>query len=569
MADQQQCFSVDSLRCFITEELDEHQEAKVTAHIEVCSVCRAELERISWGRFEPQEMLRSLSPNDDINPRVDSCNSPLAISNLLAPTDDPTKLGRLGNYEVCGVIGRGSSGVVFKALDPRLSRYVAIKMLTPDYSASRHSRARFEREARAIAAVRDDCVIAIHGVSEFDGNPYIVMQYVPGESLQQRLNRQGPLATDETVRIGLQVATGLAAAHRQGIIHRDVKPANILLEEGLDRAVVTDFGLARVADEATMTRSGIVSGTPQYMSPEQAKGQPLDARTDLFSLGSVLYACCTGFSPFRHETLFGAIARVCDDTPQPACEQNPNVDKWLGEFISKLHSKERDERFESAQAVADLLAEELAHMQSPATAERPRRLWMRQPSQFTTSNGRSTWSVVIAAMATLLVVFGFSMARYAKTTNLWWAQTDTFRTESNDATQAAITQLRRSAREHFDNCEYGHAAGMYRLILHRRPDDPEAAAQLAGCLHLMGQVNEAIEWYRTALSSSSNRAQNHYNLACAYALLDNKRLAFDSLENAIESGFANVEHLKTDNDLQYLRDDARYWKLVQNAKLAR
>ncbi|MCA8969426.1 MAG: serine/threonine protein kinase, partial [Planctomycetes bacterium] len=183
---------------------------------------------------------------------------------MLAPTDDPAMLGRLGRYEVCGVIGFGSTGVVYKAFDRSLNRFVAIKHLAAGYSAAGAARARFAREGRAIAAVRDEHVIAIHGVDESGGVPFIVMQYVPGGSLQRRIDEQGPMSTAEVARVAMQIASGLAAAHRHGIVHRDVKPANVLLEDGVERAVVTDFGLARVTDEATVTHTGSITGTPQF-----------------------------------------------------------------------------------------------------------------------------------------------------------------------------------------------------------------------------------------------------------------------------------------------------------------
>src|SRR5581483_10498584 len=126
--------------------------------------------------------------------------------------------------------------------------------------------------------------------------------YIPGCSLQDRLDRQGPLELKEILRIGMQVAAGLSAAHAQGLVHRDIKPANILLEHGVERVKITDFGLARTIDDASLTASGVIAGTPQYMAPEQARGEGVDHRSDLFSLGSVLYAMCTGHSPFRAET---------------------------------------------------------------------------------------------------------------------------------------------------------------------------------------------------------------------------------------------------------------------------
>src|SRR5262249_29409220 len=151
---------------------------------------------------------------------------------------------------------------------------------------------RFTREAQAAAAVSHDHIVTIHAVEEASGLPYLVMQLVAGMSLQERLDREGPMELPEILRIGLQTASGLAAAHAQGLVHRDIKPANILLENGVERVKITDFGLARAAADASLTQEGVVAGTPHYMSPEQARGEAIDQRSDLFSLGSVLYAMC-------------------------------------------------------------------------------------------------------------------------------------------------------------------------------------------------------------------------------------------------------------------------------------
>lgn len=203
-------------------------------------------------------------------------------------------LGRLGDYEILEVIGRGGMGIVLKGFQSELNRYVAVKVLAPHLALSGAARRRFDREAQATAAVVNPHVMAIHAVAASAKLPYLVMPFVACESLQQRLNRQGPLDVKDVLRIGLQAASGLAAAHAQGLVHRDVKPANILLETNVDRVMLTDFGLARAVDDATLTRTGVIAGTPQYMSPEQANGDAVDHRSDLFSLGSVLYAMCTG-----------------------------------------------------------------------------------------------------------------------------------------------------------------------------------------------------------------------------------------------------------------------------------
>ncbi len=193
--------------------------------------------------------------------------------------------------------------------------------------------------------------------------PYLVMPYVAGRSLQERVDRDGPLGVKEVLRIGLQAAVGLAAAHAQGLVHRDVKPSNILLENGVERVKLTDFGLARAVDDGSLTQSGVVAGTPQYMSPEQAGGEPIDHRSDLFSLGSVLYFMCAGHAPFRASSTPAILRRVCDQEPRPIREVNPDVPEWLARVIERLHAKDPSARFQSATEVAETLGRYLADFQ--------------------------------------------------------------------------------------------------------------------------------------------------------------------------------------------------------------
>jgi serine/threonine-protein kinase len=236
-------------------------------------------------------------------------------------------------------------GVVLEALDPGLNRLVAVKVLTPPLAASGPARKRFAREAKVAAAVCHEHVVTIHAVDEFCGLPYLVMEHVAGPTLQDRLDREGSPELEELLRIAMQTAEGLAAAHRQGVVHRDIKPGNILLENGVARVKITDFGLARAIDDGTVTQSGFLPGTPAYLAPEQAAGEGVDHRSDLFSLGSVLYALCTGRPPFRASTLFALLRRVSEDRPVPVREINPSIPDWLVEIMNKLHAKNPDERF--------------------------------------------------------------------------------------------------------------------------------------------------------------------------------------------------------------------------------
>ncbi|WP_145109670.1 serine/threonine-protein kinase [Gimesia panareensis] len=296
--------------------------------------------------------------------------APLSLD-FLTPSDDPDLLGTLGDYQVQEVIGQGGMGIVFRALDPKLNRIVAIKVMSPLLAVNPNARKRFLREAQAAAAVSHPHIVTIHAVDEAQ-LPYLVMEYEVGQSLQEKLDKVGSLKVTEILRIGNQIAEGLAAAHKQGLIHRDIKPANILLENGVERVKITDFGLARAVDDVTITRTGEVSGTPQYMSPEQAAGDRVDQRSDLFSLGAVMYAMCTGRSPFRASNLAAVVRRVCDDTPRPIEEVNEEIPDWLIEIIDCLLEKQPEHRIQTAAEVAELLGTHLARLQHPGYAPEAR-----------------------------------------------------------------------------------------------------------------------------------------------------------------------------------------------------
>jgi serine/threonine protein kinase len=233
------------------------------------------------------------------------------------------------------------------------------------------ARKRFAREAQAAAAVTHDNVVDIFGVAESNGLPYLVMPYFKGYTLQKRLDENGKLPTLEILRIGYQLAAGLAAAHQQGLVHRDIKPANIMMQEGTERLVITDFGLARAVDDATVTRTSIVAGTPHYMSPEQARGETVDHRSDLFSLGTLLYLCCTSKLPFDAQSPYGILRKVTDAEPIAIRTLNNQIPTWIESIVVKLLSKPVESRYQSAQEVADLFAGCLNHLQQPNTSLPP------------------------------------------------------------------------------------------------------------------------------------------------------------------------------------------------------
>ncbi|WP_439626320.1 protein kinase domain-containing protein [Gemmata sp.] len=282
---------------------------------------------------------------------------------FLAPPRAPDEIGWLGPYRVLGVLGTGGMGVVFRAEDPQLKRQLALKAMLPSASANPDDVTRFLREARAQAAVEHDHVAAIFQVGEDRGVPYIAMPLLKGQPLAGAL-RAGPrVPVAEAVRIAREMAEGLAAAHEQGLIHRDIKPGNVWLEGKQRRVKILDFGLVRVtgenaalsADSAPVTQAGFVVGTPAYMSPEQAKGDRLDPRSDLFSLGTVLYLMLTGREPFTATTITAMLIAVATDEPPAPAAVNPQVPPDLDALALRLLAKKPENRPATAEEAAALL----------------------------------------------------------------------------------------------------------------------------------------------------------------------------------------------------------------------
>jgi hypothetical protein len=401
------------LRDHLDGSLSADDEGGILSHLDRCERCRLTLESLAAGSECWLAVARQVGEEPPIDvPRWDlgattwtsSTSSQVELDARLfqwiTRPDESGNLGRLDHYTLQEVIGHGSMGVVLKAFDEKLKRVVALKLLSPYWAQKPRARERFLREARVAAAIRDDYVVALYAVEESPDVPYLVMEFIGGGSLQDGLDRGESLSIAEIIRIGREIALGLAAAHAHGLVHRDIKPANILLEEHTRRVKIIDFGLARAADDASLTQDGIVVSTPQFMAPEQARGGTIDHRADLFSLGGVLYTLCTGKAPFAKGGTFAVLRSVADDLPEPPRSMNPDVPEWLDRVIKTLMAKEPAGRYRSAAEVAEMLDRQLirpTQTTDELTAVRP-----FEPSKL--PRGRRIVARPIIAAAALLAV---------------------------------------------------------------------------------------------------------------------------------------------------------------------
>ena len=283
---------------------------------------------------------------------------------LLRATNQPDLLGILGNYEVLEVIATTQMATILKAHDPELDRFVAIKVLSPILATQATARERFLREARSMATLEHENILPVYGIYS-DSTPWFAMRFIEGGSLQDALDAKDPRLREAAFLESLarQMASALSKAHADGIIHRDLKPANILLDADSDLMWLTDFGIARAESDPGLTLEKTVAGTPRYMSPEQAEGRELDHRTDLFSLGSVLYHCATGSPPFEGDHSTVIINRVARGSTTSCGKLSPSLPTWLTGVIDQLLEKSPDKRI----ANADNLLEQIQNRISKRT----------------------------------------------------------------------------------------------------------------------------------------------------------------------------------------------------------
>lgn len=361
------------------------EACELRRHIEECPACSQNWKRISDDTESdvpgarpslPKSKTRNLmvaslmdpagdlgSDTPPVGSRAPNPEADGPAERFFRPAEQTGEIGRLGNYRIIKLLSQGGMGMVFQAEDMNLGRKVALKVIRPEQAATPLARQRFLQEARAVAAIEHDHIVTIYQVDEDQNVPYLAMQLLQGESLAERLLREGPLPIPEILRIARQTAEGLAAAHRHGLIHRDIKPGNIFLEripaKKEPRVKILDFGLARQVTSAQsgLTQAGLVIGTPGYMAPEQARNQSLDRRCDLFSLGCVIYQMATGEQPFKGDDPIALLVALTVDPVPPLIKVRPEVSVPLSDFVDRLLSKSPDDRPRTAEIVADALSQ--------------------------------------------------------------------------------------------------------------------------------------------------------------------------------------------------------------------
>lgn len=338
-------------------------------------------ERIGRGEYVDDEVVLAEHADiaDELRPQLAllrqlksdaSTITNLVRQGVLSPSNDDRYKASLAEFQITDVIGRGGMGIVLKAFDERLRRYVAIKLLRSDLADHEESRTRFIREARAAAALCHPNIVGVFGIDESHGTQYIVMDYVDGPPLSNVIREHGPLSTEQCRSLFSQLLEGLAAAHEAGLIHRDIKSSNLLLEKSrgnvkqrqgteIDVLKIADFGLARIVDAQTrITLENQSFGTPEFMSPEQARGDlDIDHRTDLYSAGIVLYEMLTGQTPFRASSPTAVIRQILDRTPPDPRTIRPEADPMLSSLALRLIAKRRGDRLESARTAISLLGQ--------------------------------------------------------------------------------------------------------------------------------------------------------------------------------------------------------------------
>jgi serine/threonine-protein kinase len=297
-------------------------------------------------------------------------------------------MATFGRYEILDKLGEGAMGIVYRARDVALGRVVALKMLSADIGAEDELHQRFEREAEAIGRLNHPNIVKVYDLGESEGHLFMAMELLEGEDLRTLIERRTEVPLADRVRILGEICEGLGYAHAKGVVHRDIKPANIVVTSA-GRVKLLDFGLARVATRGTITRRGVILGTPDYMSPEQAMGKTVDPRSDIFSAGGVFYEFLTLQKPFKGKTLHSVLYQIISEEPDPVLTLNPDVPARLAAVVHKMLHKAPERRYASMDDVGrDIREIHVALRRSRSRSAVPQKTPVPSPSASEDVRGR-------------------------------------------------------------------------------------------------------------------------------------------------------------------------------------
>lgn len=538
-------------------EEDQFASPAVGHHLRQCDSCQQKLQALAaapdtWSkaskylkgrrdvrsssisvRETDREIARIIHGDCESEPVHDTCD--LEPADWLGPPRHPELMGSLGRYDIEREVGRGGMGIVYKAFDRELHRPLAIKVLSPHLAGQGTARKRFAQEAIAAAGIIHPNVISVHGVDHRGRIPYIVMHFVDGASLQTFVDTEGPMAEIEIIRVSKQIAAGLTAAHSQGLVHRDIKPANILIEAGVNRVLITDFGLARAEDDASMTQTGKLVGTLNYMSPEQAQGHKPDCRSDLFSLGSLMYFLATGRSPFRSERSLGVINRILNEEPAPIRSLNNQVSSVLEKIIQRLLQKDPEKRFQTSADLHEVLTQHLAHLHQPDILQPPCFETFEKPdaakkkTRSARYTGRNAF-LLYGLIALILIAVSIQISGVGK--KIFYL----FKNE--------IAQNQKVESRNFVDPKHG-------VLLIENGDN----------FLELGRYDRAAELYEESKHFAWCSGLANFRLACIWALKGEEKQAFRALRKAVDHGFTDSAALES-TKLDLIRENKEFLEIV-------
>jgi serine/threonine protein kinase len=451
-----------------------------------------------------------------------------------------------GRYQIIEELGRGGMGILYKVIDKKIEEKVALKLLRPEIASDKKTIERFQNELKFARKISHRNVCRMYDVSEEEGTQYITMEYISGEDLKSSIRRMEQLTIGKAISIAKQICEGLAEAHRLGVVHRDLKPRNIMIDRD-GNARIMDFGIARSMGTKGITEAGVMIGTPEYMSPEQVEGKDIDRRTDIYSLGVILYEMLTGAVPFEGDTPLNIAMKLKTEIPQEPRKLNAQIPEELNSVILKCMEKDREKRYQS---VEDLFAELRRIEKRIPTTER------LFPGRVIPAEKRAPFNLK-KILVPALVVIAVVIAGIA----IWRFIIQPRGTEPKPPpVPPNVEDYFKAGHEYWEKKKYSKAVDQFEKILAVEPENLEATISLATILKEQGKIEEAIPEYEKAIALSASDPRPYLHLGEIHEQkkeLERAASFYKKFLDAAPEGaeFEAVEQKISDLEAQYLPEE--------------